>query len=432
MSEWVWLLIATTTSTTSPKLPPSLRVNFAWTLAGNTIYMGCQWGMLVALAKLGSPEMVGQFAIGLAMSGPVMMFANLQLRAVQATDARGEYSFGNYFGLRVLTTLLALAVIAALAWTGHGTQTAWVILITGVARALDAISDVIYGLMQRHEHMRTIAISMTAKGLLSLPAFALGIARTGSVVWAVAAMAVAWGGVLLAFDLPMALRMRAGSPWHGWEWGKFRKLTRLSLPLGVVMLLLALSPNIPRYFLERFQGERELGIYAALAYIPVAGTAVIGALGQTLTSRLAQYYAARDSQAFVRLLGRAAAIGAALGAAMIAIAVVAGDHVISLVYRSQYAGNKGMLVVLMVSGGIGFVASFLGFGATAARRFRPQLPLLACVALTVLAMSAWLVPGRGGMGAAWALLAGSVVQLVLSAGLIVYAVRGLGRRVTQA
>ena len=38
----------------------SLRWNFSWTFVGNIIYSGCQWGMLVVLAKVGNPEMVGQ------------------------------------------------------------------------------------------------------------------------------------------------------------------------------------------------------------------------------------------------------------------------------------------------------------------------------------------------------------------------------------
>ena len=29
----------------------SLRVNFAWTLAGTVVYAACQWGVLVVLAK---------------------------------------------------------------------------------------------------------------------------------------------------------------------------------------------------------------------------------------------------------------------------------------------------------------------------------------------------------------------------------------------
>src|SRR5262245_20155316 len=90
---------------------PCLRENAAWTLAGNVVYTGCQWGILVVLARLGSPEMVGQFVLGLAVSAPVLMFTNLQLRGVLATDARHEYAFADYLGARLLMTALALLVI---------------------------------------------------------------------------------------------------------------------------------------------------------------------------------------------------------------------------------------------------------------------------------------------------------------------------------
>ena len=94
----------------------SLRSNFAWVLAGNVVYATCQWGMIVALAKLGSSLMVGQFSLGLAIATPVLMFTNLHLRAVQATDARRLYSFAEYLQLRSVMTLAAIAVIAGIAW----------------------------------------------------------------------------------------------------------------------------------------------------------------------------------------------------------------------------------------------------------------------------------------------------------------------------
>src|SRR3954466_10247547 len=101
-------------STTAPDLeqsvagvqlaaPLSLRRNFSWTLAGSVIYFGCQWAITVVLAKLGSAEMVGQFAFALAIVMPVIALTGLQLRVVQATDAKHEFDFGYYLGLRLLT-----------------------------------------------------------------------------------------------------------------------------------------------------------------------------------------------------------------------------------------------------------------------------------------------------------------------------------------
>jgi len=44
--------------------------------------------------------MVGTFSLALAIAVPVTTLAALSLRSVQATDARGEYTFGTYYRLR--------------------------------------------------------------------------------------------------------------------------------------------------------------------------------------------------------------------------------------------------------------------------------------------------------------------------------------------
>ena len=86
---------------------PSLRSDFVWTFFGNAVYAAGQFATLVVLAKLLPPEMVGRYALGLAVVYPVMMFTNLQLRAVMTSGRRQDISFGNYLGLRLTMTLLA-------------------------------------------------------------------------------------------------------------------------------------------------------------------------------------------------------------------------------------------------------------------------------------------------------------------------------------
>ena len=57
--------------------PLSLRANFVWILGGNFAYGACQWLMLVAIAKMGTPEMVGRFALAFAVTAPMFLFANM-------------------------------------------------------------------------------------------------------------------------------------------------------------------------------------------------------------------------------------------------------------------------------------------------------------------------------------------------------------------
>jgi O-antigen/teichoic acid export membrane protein len=433
-------------STSIHRLPSrlSLRANFSWTFAGNVVYAGCQWGMLVVLAKLGPPEMVGQFALGLAITAPVIMFTNLQLRGVQATDARQEYLFGDYLGLRLITTALALLVIAGIVLaSGYRWETALVILAVGIAKAFEAISDVFYGLLQQHERMDRIAKSMMIKGPLSLVALSVAVYLAGSVFWGAVGLVVAWALVLVGYDVRSGALILKPMPKPStltpdendqeavlrprWKMSTLARLAWLALPLGFVMMLISLNSNIPRYFIERYLGERELGIFAALAYLQMAGTTVVSALGQSASPRLAKYYAAGDGSAFRTLLLKLAGIGVLLGGASVLVALVAGRELLSLLYRPEYAEYE-LFVWLMVAAGIFYVASFLGYGMTAARYFRVQMPLFAVVTATTILAGLWLIPAHGLRGAAIALMIAAVVQAGGSLAVIVHALGMIEKR----
>ncbi len=409
--------------------PLSLRANFSWTFVGNVVYAGSQWGMLVVLAKLGTPEMVGQFSLGLAVTAPVIMFANLQLRAVQATDARREYHFSDYFGLRLLTTLLALVVIAGITLaSGYRWETALVILGVGVAKAFESISDVFYGLFQQRERMDRIAKSMMIKGPLSLAALGIGVALTGTVLGGVVGLATVWAALLLAYDVRNGMLILRGAggesegrPCPRWDIPTLRRLAWLALPLGLVMMLISLNTNIPRYFVEQYWGERELGIFAAMAYLMVAGRTVVQALGQSASPRLATYYANGNHLAFRNLLLKLVGIGAMLGVGGVFVAVLAGRELLTLLYQPEYAGHVDVFIWLMLAAGIIYTASFIGYGMTAVRYFRVQLPLFSLAVSSTMLTCMLLIPDCGLQGAATALIVTAVVQLAGGTAIIIHA-----------
>jgi len=410
--------------------PLSLRRNFSWTLSGNVGYAACQWGMLIVLAKFGSPELVGRFALAVAIAAPVMLFANLNLRAVQATDSRGQFRFGDYLALRVLTTALALAVVAGLSFVGgYGVATALVIVAVGASKAFESVSDVIYGLLQQHERLDRMARSMLIGGVLSLAAIAAVIVLTGDLLESVLAMAAVRACVLAAYDIPSARWLLHGKGAHleteaaaahdilrpRWDSRTLLRLTWLSLPLGIVMLLISLTTNVPRYFIDHYLGERALGIFAGMAYLLVAGQTIVNALGNAASPRLARYFAAGDCAGFRRLMAKLLMMAALLGGAGILVALAGGKQILSCIYTPEFAEQADVFVWIMYAAAASYAASFLGYGITCARQFRVQVPIFACSAGTVAAACLWLVPEHGLHGAALALIASSVVQLAGSA-----------------
>lgn len=398
---------------------------------GNAVYAACQWGMLMVLAKIGSPAMVGQFTLGLAVTTPIVMFTNLQLRSVQVTDAKKEYCFSDYLGLRLISTTLALLVIGIISFLGgYRWETSVVIFLVGVAKAIESISDLFYGLIQQHERMERIAFSLMIKGPLSLLLLGMGVYRSGSIIWGVTGLVFAWTAMLFCYDIPngalmLKHRLQMQPRWH---LPSLLKLVWLCLPLGLVMMLISLNSNIPRYFIEGYLGERELGIFAAIAYLMVAGGMLVSALGESSISRLAKYYSAQNMRAFCILLLQLVGIAGLLGGIGVLAALLGGREILSLIYQAEYGEEINLFVWLMVAGGIGYISSFLGYGMTAARYFFIQIPLFITVASVSPIACLWLLPKLGLLGAAIALIIANTVQAVMSCAVIIYSLHRFHRR----
>ena len=200
-----------------------------------------------------------------------------------------------FTGKNLITTALALLAISAVAFTGgYHRETALVILAVGLAKAFESVSDIIFGLWQQSERMDCVACSMMLKGPLSLAAMGIAIALTGSIIWGSIALAGVWAMLLATYDIPMCARVIRGRREEGMKPRMHPctliLMTRLALPLGLSMMLISLNTNIPRYFIERSLGERELGIFASMAHFMIAGSMVINALGQSAAPRLAKHY----------------------------------------------------------------------------------------------------------------------------------------------
>jgi O-antigen/teichoic acid export membrane protein len=408
---------AVNASGTSLVAPLSLRVNVSWTVVGSGVHAACQWGVLIALARLGSPEAVGQFALALAIAAPVIIFSQLQLRAVQATDARRAFAFAHYLTLRLITTVLALGgVVVLLGLANYGRGTILVTSGVALAKAFDAVTDAFLGRWQQDERMDAVSITFVAGGIATLLAAAGAMALTGSA----AAAAFAWAAVAatnLAAVAARSTRMYRLTAADAIVWDPVAliRLGRLALPLGFVMMLISLNASIPRYFLAQLDGLHALGIFAAVTSVNLAGGTVMNAVGQSMSPRLSRAFAAGDTGDARAMALRLTAVGTALGLGGLLVVLAAGRSLLALLYGDIYAGAQELLVIVSLAAALGYIGSALGYMLTAARQFALQAPVFATVALATTAAAYALVPSLGLAGAGWSLVVGAGVQLVASA-----------------
>ncbi|MDX2475703.1 MAG: lipopolysaccharide biosynthesis protein [Candidatus Krumholzibacteria bacterium] len=408
---------------------PSMRHNFSWTFAGNLVYAASLWVILSLLTKVGDTGTVGRFSLASVIATPIVMFGNLQLRALLTTDVRGDYTLSDYVGLRLLALPVALVVVVVVAVLGYSGDQILVIGLFGLARVVESCSDILYGYAQKRERLDLVARSMIIKGIVTVVVVGGTYVATLSLPAAMSALVAAWLVPLLAYDLPQCRKLTGelvgDSLRPAWRWPNLRSLVWTALPMGVVMLLIQLRNTIPRTILEAHYSENELGIFAALAYLVIVGTTVTLALAQSSLARLSVYYAEGQAGPFRRTVGKLVLIGVGLGVAAVLVAWLLGAPILNLIYEEEYGDHADLLVLIMAAGGVLFVANLLGAPATATRNFRGQMVVHLINVGVLYGLGTTLIPRLGMIGTAWTMLGGALWVTVGYAGLVWYGYRRL-------
>lgn len=406
----------------------SLQRNFVWSFVGSAGFAASQWAIIVALAKLGSPVMVGVYTFALAVTAPVLLFVQLNLRLVQAVDFTHEYRFSDYLLVRLIGSMVALIAVGGYAWITHQPVIGGVvIMLIALGKTIDGVSDVVYGLLQQRERMDRMAISLLLRGLLQLAAVWIIVATTHSIAWGAAGLVGASITVTLFYDFPSlrwvlgltrAQASQASRRQHANRRAVLIRLARRAFPLGLMAVLGSLYQNIPRFFIDRYDGVAAVGYFSAVFYLTYAGYTVVAALGNATSPRLAALYAT-DVVRFRRLTMRLAAAGFGVGALGTIVAVLFGHRVLAILYRADYASQQPLLIWVMISSAVWYGATLLVFAAIAAKRFAPQAYLHGAAAAVTFALCPVLLPRFGLPGAAMALTAG-VSALLLGESVVVY------------
>ena len=386
--------------------------NVGWSIIGNFFYAFSQWIILVIIARLSSPELLGRFALAFATSAPIFLVTNLQLRAVESSDLAGRFPFAAYFWLRVVSSCGAVTTVFLLSLlTGQDQQQSSLNVLIAMAKAVESVSDVIYGFFQKQQRMNRVATSLLVKGIGSVIAVTIALILTANLMLAALSLTVSWLLLLTLFDLPGCLRhhrdlltvtsMRSAQ-------GHFIKLWRLAWPLGIVGALASLNQNLPRYVIGSL-GYRELGIYSGIASLMLIGGVLGTAVSQALLPKLSRDFASAVDRFRHVLLMISALMGAGVAVGL-CVSFCFGSWILRVVYGQQFESRPHLLMVVVgCAGALGLTSVFQN-ALTAGRQNRTQLGIQFGSLAATAVCSGLLVHPFGATGAALVLLTGLSTQ----------------------
>ncbi|MEU8022942.1 hypothetical protein AB0B88_12045 [Micromonospora haikouensis] len=405
-----------------PKGQSSGLSKVIWFLVGLAMSSLGQWTIVLILAQAGSPHMVGQYALGLAITTPVVLVCGLGLQPVLVTDVANHFGFYEYLRLRLTGMTIALLVIGALVHALSLTG-GIVIFLVGVAKALDAVGEIYFGILQRYSTMRTVGASMALNSVFSVLVTAGLLLTTGSITIAILGSVVgsALGSVLYPWrsarpHLQRGPRIGRASSRKAVR--RSRRLAVTALPVGLAYSLTSFTSNVPAYVLEHQLGTSALGVFAVLSYSTMVANLLYCAVYQVLLHRMAELARARELRALRALVIRLVAGSLLLGLLSGLLAWVLGEAVLELLYGPDYSRHWPTLVILALGVGTSGALYFINAALLALQRFQHHLTATLPTLGITGAASFLLIPRYGLTGAASAAALALVVEALTKAALL--------------
>ncbi len=370
--------------------------------------------MMSLLARYCPPSSVGHYVFGYAVAAPLFMFLGFRLRIVLANDTGGVGHTWAFVRFRVITSLLALLLVAGCALLLMGATTAAAIIaLIAAAKAAEAVSDICHGGFQRLQMMPLVLRSVLLRSLSTLLAISIVIPLTHSVTAGAITVLLCWALQLL-WDLRRLRQHCPADPALVPTLNNIWSTARRFSSLGITALLASVAFNVPRYFIAAYSPANDLGYYGVIAYfglmIGMVAIAVTEALVPGITR---QHCLDLYNGDYLTAVRRIYALILGFGLASIVLSLLWGELALRLFFGTVYTQHLDAFIIIQVAGTFAALAFCQTHVVIALGQFRQQLKAALLSFAFLLAASAVLVPRWGILGAAFADLVYALIYFAL-------------------
>jgi O-antigen/teichoic acid export membrane protein len=190
-------------------------------------------------------------------------------------------------------------------------------------------------------------------------------------------------------------------------------LYREYITVAAALAISSLFVHLPNILLGYQLDIASAGIFATISYFLVAGGILVNSVSQASTPRLASLLKDGEYDAFTMLVKSMCLVGIFIGSCGLLVSIFAGEYFLELFYTPEIAKYSHTLNWVMAAAAVRYIYIFLGTSLAAVQQFHIQTKIYGVGLVTMLCAGYLLIEANGMVGAAQAMFAATIVELVL-------------------
>ncbi|PNZ70009.1 hypothetical protein E2556_02065 [Staphylococcus croceilyticus] len=320
--------------------------NLSYTFLGNAIFSFIKWLILILAVRLTSPDQVGSYTYAVALTTPIMLFANMRLRLRYVVE--DDLSFKSLHKLRNLLNLFSLIIIILVGFIVHPDYISYMILVA-LTKILDLQSELYYAILHKKQNFKYISLLQIGKSLIIIIPFAIAMFIFKNVLIGLVIQVVAQLIWLVFFESKVANLIDN-------EINKtINKKVLYSLfidglPLGIVQLLNSYNILIPRYVIERVLDVKLVGVFASISYLLTIIDLFMNAVSQNIIVRIKNAILKKDYEKLIKYTNKDVFLMSLLLGLIVIIPVYFfKDLIIGIIYGSFYQKYSIVFLIIAIS-----------------------------------------------------------------------------------
>ena len=388
------------------------KKDYIWNSIGSFLQSAISPILLIVITRLNGVGDSGLFSFAMSLSVVFWAISLWGGRTYQVSDVKKEFSSGDYIVVRFISSLIvAVFSISFCILSGYDLIKTELIMVLVSFKILESIADSIYGVLQIHNKLYIVGISLTMKSVFGFMLFTLVDILTKNIIYGALSIFLVNIAVVIFYDIPWMKYVESVglTKKNIMQAGKIMKKTA---EVFVVVFLTMFSLNIPRYFLDKYHYD-QIGYFGIMAMPITLLTLFISFVLQPNVVNLSELLKKKKIKEFTKIVSKIDFITFTLGILFIVSSYLIGIWVLNTVFGIDI-NNFRIDLTIMVIGAVAnaFVSIYVNL-LIILRRFKGQFYTLLVTNILAVILSVYLIDKLAMLGSVLVFMTISFLQAII-------------------
>lgn len=388
------------------------KKDYIWNSIGSFLQSAISPILLIVITRLNGVGDSGLFSFAMSLSVVFWAISLWGGRTYQVSDVKKEFSSGDYIVVRFISSLIvAVFSISFCILSGYDLIKTELIMVLVSFKILESIADSMYGVLQIHNKLYIVGISLTMKSVFGFIIFAIVDILTKNIVHGALSIFIVNIAVVIFYDIPWMKHVESVGLTKK-NIMQAEKIMKKTAEVFVIVFLTMFSLNIPRYFLDKYHYD-QIGYFGIMAMPITLLTLFISFVLQPNVVNLSELLKKKKIKEFTKIVSKIDFITFTLGILFVVSSYLIGVWVLNTVFGIDI-NNFRIDLTIMVIGAVAnaFVSIYVNL-LIILRRFKGQFYTLLVTNILAVILSVYLIDRLAMLGSVLVFMIISFLQAAI-------------------